>query len=482
MDNFKKESLKGFFWLSVGKVGAGLSSFIVTVVLVRLLIPEDFALVELLMIIIAVSSVFIDSGFSQAIIRDPKPSQVDLSSVFLFNLCIACALYVLLFITAVYIAVFFNAPQLVNLSRVTFLVIIFNSLVIIQDATLTRQLNFKVISQANIIGMFGAGLVAIILGLLNMGVWAITANIVLQPLFKAIMLWSNSKWRPSFVMSIRSVKKYFSFSSYLMMQGLLDAIMTNLSSIFIGRVYTKADLGYYSQGRKLDSYVISPFITVLEKVTYPITAKIDNESDKFREVYINLIQLLFFVFTPLSFYACCFGKTIVTLLFGDNWIEAGVYFSIISLSDLFFPLQRMSTNIIMIKGETKRMFYLAFVKQLLRLIGLLLLYKISMLSLVIGFSITGIVGGLLYTRLAFKLIHYRWVDLFKDQLKTFMAASIGLSIAIVMDNLNDLSEVTSFFMCTVIMLIVYLSVSVLCKNKSLYLLINMFSVKKYRKI
>ena len=478
MSSLKKESFKGMFWLSLGKIGTGVSSFVVTILLARLLTPEDFGLIELLMIFIAISNIFIDSGFGQAIIREQEPSQTDLSSIFWLNFGVAVFLYVFLFFIAIYIATFFNEPRLVELSRVTFLVIIFNSLVIVQNATLTSQLNFKAISQANVIGMFGAGILTLILAFLNMGVWAITANIVLQPLFKSIALWYYSTWRPSLIVNVNSINKYFSFGGFLLLEGLMDSIVTNISSLFIGKLYNKAELGYYSQGKKLNGYIISPFFSVVQQVTYPMIAKIGNEKERNREANRAMIQLLSFVFMPLSLFMCIQGVFVTVVLFGEKWSASGIFLSISAISGIFYPIQILSENIIKVKGKSKSMFYISGIKQAIRICAILSLVNINIISLACGVTLSGIVGGLLYTIFAFKLIEYKWITFFMDQWKTLFASILSSCIIIVVSSFLCKYSLLNMIYLIVIQCVSYLVISMCLKNRSLKL-ISSFIVNKY---
>jgi len=472
MADLRKESLKGLFWMSLGKVGSGLTSLIVTMVLARMLYPEDFALIQLLIIFIAISNVFIESGFSQAIIRDDNPSQTDLSSVFYLNIIGAIIIYVFLLLAAPWIANFFDAPKLVDLARVTFLVIIFNSLIIIQNAILVKDLQFQIVSKCAVIGMLGAGVTAVSMAFLGFGVWAIAANMMFQPLFKAIALWYYSKWKPSLVFEIQSIKKYFSFGGFLLMQGLLDAFVTNINSIFIGRIYTKNDLGYYSQGRKLDGYIVSPFVSVLEQVTYPITAKLKNDEDKLKEGYREIFRIVIFTFLPISLFVIFHGNLIVISFFGDKWLAAGIYLSISALFDLFFPIQKLATNIIMVKGETRKMFYLAFVKQFVRLIVVISLAKVSVLALAIGFTTAGIFGGLLYIILAFKLINYGLFEFISDHGKTIILSILSIGLVLYCRELFQFQKYFQLVTNGLIMMISYVILSLVFNKQGVY------SVKK----
>ena len=184
-------------------LGNGFMSFLVTMILARILMPYHFALVELLLIFLAISNVIVDSGFSQAIIRDDNPSEKDLSSVFYFNIVLSFTIYICLFFAAPYISDYFDAPELKLLSRVVFLVIIFNSFSIIQNATLNRNLNFAAVNKSSVIGSFLAGGISIIMAFTGFGIWALVANMVLLPFFRSIILWNHSKWRPIKSFSIK---------------------------------------------------------------------------------------------------------------------------------------------------------------------------------------------------------------------------------------------------------------------------------------
>lgn len=256
----KTKAISGFLWSSAGTIGNGLVSFLVTIILARILTPEDFALVALLTVFVTISNVIVDSGFSQAIIRDDNPSDIDLSSVFYFNLILSVLIYAVLFAISPYIAKFYNEPKLISLSRVVFLIIIFNSFIIIQNATLKRNLNFSKVEKSSVLGSIVAGTTSVIMAFSGYGIWAIVANMVLMPFFRAAFLWIYSDWRPVFKFRLRSIRKYFKFGIFLMLNSVIDMIITNLNTLVIGKFYTKNELGYYSQACKLGTYIVGTVV------------------------------------------------------------------------------------------------------------------------------------------------------------------------------------------------------------------------------
>lgn len=464
--SLKQKTISGFIWTSAGMLGNGFVSFLVTMILARILLPYDFALVELLLIFLAISNVIVDSGFSQAIIRDDNPSETDLSSVFYFNIVLSFTLYILLFFAAPYISDYFEAPELTLLSRVVFLVIIFNSFSIIQNATLNRNLNFAAVNKSSVIGSFLAGGISIIMAFTGFGIWALVANMVLLPFFRSILLWYHSNWRPKKSFSIKSVKRYFAFGGFLMVQGIIDAISTNLVSLLIGKTYTKNDLGYFSQGKKLDGYIISPFNSIVQKVTYPILSKIKNEGERLKEGYRKIVGVVMFVFIPVMFLTIGASDNMIITLFGEKWAEAGIYLKIAAIGGLLFPLQTVCTNIIMIKAKTKMLLRFAFIKHGLRIVLLLSFLKLGVLALAIVFSLSTIIGSLLYISLGMKYLKYSIIELFKDLYKTIIASLFGLMLVLILNYLlSDQNTILIFALQSIIMAITYLIFSIVLKNE-----------------
>lgn len=462
----KQKTISGFIWTGAGMLGNGLVSFLVTMILARILLPYDFALVELLLIFLAISNVIVDSGFSQAIIRDDNPSETDLSSVFYFNIALSFTLYILLFFAAPYISDYFETPELTLLSRVVFLVIIFNSFSIIQNATLNRNLNFAAVNKSSVIGSFLAGGISIIMAFTGFGIWALVANMVLLPFFRSILLWYHSNWRPKKSFSIKSVKRYFAFGGFLMVQGIIDAISTNLVSLLIGKVYTKNDLGYFSQGRKLDGYIITPFNSIVQKVTYPILSKIKNEGERLKEGYRKIVGVVMFVFIPVMFLTIGASDNMIITLFGEKWAEAGIYLKIAAMGAILFPLQMVCTNIVMIKGKTKTMLIFAFIKQSLRIIFLLLFMNKGVISLAIIFSLSTLIGSILYIYLGMKYIKYSFNELLNDLYKTIIASIVGLLFALLIDYLFiGLNIILIFILQIMIMTALFIVSSKILKNE-----------------
>lgn len=470
----KAKAFTGFLWSSAGTLGNGLVSLLVTTVLARILTPEDFAIVALLTVFVTVSNVLVDSGFSQAIIRDDNLSAQDLSSVFLFNMTLSICLYGLLFAVSPYIAGFYDLPELAFLSRIVFLVIIFNAFSIIQNASLKRNLEFAKVEKSSVLGSLCAGLISIVMAFSGFGIWSLVSNMVLMPLFRSIILWTFSKWRPKLEFSFHSIKKYFNFSIFLTIQSLIDVLVTNLNTLFIGKVYTKNDLGYYSQAGKLDSYIISPLGSVLDKVVYPIFAKVKNDQNRLKEGYRQMTGLLLFVIMPVMLFVVFNAENTMVFFFGDQWRESGIYLQLLSIMGLFQILHKVFTNLIIVKGNTKTMLIFAIMKQSLRVIALILTIHISVKAMVQGFVISGIIGSLLYIGLGMYYLRYSVKELIIDNYKTIIVTILSIMATVIVDYVIDINLYIEYIFQGCIMCITYILFSIVYRNQYGKEILNQF--------
>lgn len=479
-ESLKKKILSGLIWTSMGMLGNGVVSLIVTMILARMLLPEHFALIEALMIFLAISNVIVDSGFSQAIIRDDDPSEIELSSVFYFNLVLSSVLYAVLFFAAPYISTFFNSPELILLSRVVFLVIVFNSFSIIQNAILNRALDFATVNKSSVIGSFLAGGISVIMAFTGFGIWALVANMVLLPFFRSILLWYHSKWRPKKTFSFNSVKRYFAFGGFLMLQGIIDAVSTNLVSLIIGRSYAKRDLGYFSQGRKLEGYIIIPFNAIVQKVTYPVLSKIKSEEERLKDASRKIVGVVMFAFIPAMFFIIATSENMIVTLFGSKWYDAGVFLRIAVLGGILFPLQFVCTNIVMIKGKTKVMLRFSMIKHIIRIVLLLAFIKSGVIVLAVVFTLSNLIGSLLFIVLGMNLLSYSLKELIEDLYKSIIVSCIGVALAYIIGIfLINNNSVIVFIIQIIVMILVYIGGSRLVKNEyyneSIHMIKNIIS-------
>ena len=478
--SLRDNAVKGVVWTGIGTVGAGLLNFILTMILARVLSPSDYGLLELLAIFTVLSECFIDSGFSQAVIRDQHATQTDLSSVFFFNLTISLVLYVGLFFAAPSIADFYHEPSLVWLSRFVFLVIIFHSFSIIQNAIFSRDLQFRPQAMAAIISIIIAGVTAGIMAFNGFGVWALATNMVLFAFLKMLFYWLFSSWRPSFIVSFQSIRKYFKFGVNLLIQGLVDKFVSNLESLMIGRVYSKTDLGYFSQARKLDSYITQTSSSVIQKVTYPILAKLGDDVSQLKNGYKRVLGITMFVMSPMLLFTVASADNMLFVFFGPQWEASVPFLRLWAICGLLVVFHSIFINIFLVTDNTKKLLRIAMIKQALRLIAIFLLIKLSVLALMYGIVGVSVLTALLYCYFGGRLIGYGFREVVKDISLILIAALIGaINVFLIGYYLSMQNHYLIFILQILVMVAVYCFFSFVFKVPAYKevkdILINMFS-------
>jgi O-antigen/teichoic acid export membrane protein len=410
--SLRENTLKGFIWAFVGSFGSGFLNFLIIILLARLLEPDDFGIAEILIVFIAISSTIVDSGFSQALIREKTVSQKDLSSVFYFNLFVAVSIYIILFFSSPIISSWFGVKELIDYSRFAFLILLFESLSLIQNTIFTRDLNFKPYTKASLISVIISGGIAIYLAYKGFGIWALLVNMVLSSFFRMILLWIQSTWRPSFQISVSSIKKFLKFGGNLLLQGIIDKVVSNLESIIIGKYYSKESLGYFSQARKIDQFVTRPFILIVQRVTYPSLSKLDDDSLK--EGYRKILKISMFFVIPMAVFLFFSAHNIIFVLFGEKWKDSIPFLRLWSVIGLFVSFYSIFINIFLVKGKTRRLLYISIIRQILRVSSIVIFVRYSVIAMTYGILIVTFISTILYIRFGADLIKYKVREIIGD--------------------------------------------------------------------
>lgn len=471
--SIRDNAVKGVAWTSLGTIAGGALTLLVNIFMARMLTPADFGLIELLLVFSFLSDVIVDSGFSQAIIRDSDINEDALSSVFYLNLIIGCGLYTLLYFLSPYIAAYYHSPELTSLARFTFLSIICHSFLVTPNANLNRQLNFKPFAIATLLSILISGTICCILAYRGLGVWALALNIVLTYFLRTLIVWLQVKWCPKFTFQIKYIKKYFSFGSKLLAMGLIDKFVTNLESLLIGRYYSKSSLGYFSQGRKLDSYAIQMVMRVVSTVSYPALAKLKENDDNLKIGYQTSLRLTICGITPLI--ACFFfcSENIISFLFGAKWLPSAPYLRLWAIAGYLVMMYSFFTNIFLVKGKSGRLLTLAVIRQITRIIAIVIFVRVSIMVTMYGIVFVTTFSCMLYVYFGGKQIGYHIFEFIKDILPFTMIGVIGGIIAWWTEAYILEGPVILRLVCQVcIILVLYISLLLISKNSTILLMFD----------
>lgn len=404
MGELKNHTLRGVKWSAIENISTKGISFILGLILARLLVPEDYAITAMVGIFFAIAQTFIDSGFGSALIRKKDCSQLDYSTAFYFNIVAAFFFCVILWIAAPYIAQFYNQPILADITRVMSVNMFIGSFSIIQGTKLTAEINFKLQAKVSVTTTILSGCFGICLAYNGYGVWSLVFQGVFANILRTIMLWYVTKWRPSKVFSKASFKYLFSFGSKILTASLLHTIYANLTTIIIGKFYTPKDLGLYSRGESMATLPSANITGILQRVTFPILSKIQDDEGRLISAYRKYISITSLVI----FFGMCMlaalGEPIIEVLLTEKWIGSVIYLQVFCFAWMFDHLCVLNLNILYVKGRSDLVLRLEVVKKTI---------SISMIIAAIPFGVLAIcLARALYTQIALYINTYYTGKLF----------------------------------------------------------------------
>lgn len=383
--SLKQKTIKSIFWSIGDQIANQGIQFILQIILARLLLPEHFGIIGMILVFILISNIIIDSGFTQALVREQEVNQADYSTVFYFNLLVAFILYGALFSIAPLISTFYNEPQLVPILRVLSLSLIINSLSIIQRTQLIKNIDFKTQTKINFISGMLSGVLAIVLALLGFGVWSLVVKTISLQLFQLILLWILNDWKPSFIFKFDSFKRMFGFGSKLMTARLISIIYSNIFFIVIGKLFSVTQLGYYTNAVKITETASLSITSALQKVTFPVFSSIQDDKERLKNGFKKIIKMSAFINFPIMMGLAAIADPLVHLLFGENWVPMIIYFQLLCLAGMLYPLHDINLNILKVKGKSN--LYL-----LLNIIQKIILTLLIIGAVWFGLGVIGLIG------------------------------------------------------------------------------------------
>ncbi|WP_298827243.1 lipopolysaccharide biosynthesis protein [uncultured Planococcus sp.] len=350
--SLKKKTIGGLAWSFGDLVGNQGIQFLIQIILARMLLPEHFGLIGMILVFIALSNSLVDSGFTQALIRERNASQVDYSTVFYFNLLISVMIYGILYVTAPIISSFFGEPQLVSLVRVLSIGIVINSFAIIPKAMFAKEVNFKAQAAINLSASIISGVIAIGLAMAGYGVWSLVLRQLSLNAIQSLLFALTKKWIPSLVFSIASFKRLFGFGWKLLVSGLIDTFYTNVYFLIIGRQYSAIQLGFYTNASRFSEIVSQNLAATILRVTYPVLSSIQDEHERLKQSYKNITKLAAFLIFPMMVGMAAVGDPLVLLVFGEKWLPMVPYFQLLSIAGMLYPILALDLSILQVKGRS----------------------------------------------------------------------------------------------------------------------------------
>lgn len=429
MDKTRSKVFSNFIWRFAERCGAQLVTFIVSIVLARILMPDDYGTIALVTVFTTIMQVFVDSGLSTALIQKKDADDLDFSSVFYFNFIVCILLYLVMFFAAPLIASFYNIPELVSVVRVISLTIVISGVKGVQQSYVSRNMLFKRFFYATLGGTIFSAFLGIAMAYAGCGVWAIVAQQLSNTAIDTLILWITVKWRPKLIFSWKRLKALLGFGWKLLCSALLDTVYNNLRSLIIGKVYSSADLAYYNEGKKFPNFIVTNINTSIDSVLLPAMSNEQDDKARVKKMTRRSIMISCYIMAPLMIGLVCCAKNIVVLVLTEKWLPCVFYLQIFCITYMFYPIHTVNLNAIKAMGRSDLFLKLEICK---KVVGLALLFAtvfISVKAMTYSLLVSTLFSMMINAWPNKELLHYSFLEQMKDIMPSILLA-VGMGACV----------------------------------------------------
>ncbi len=428
----KNKILSGLFWKLMERGGTQGIQFIVQIVLARLLLPKDYGIIALITIFIALANVFVQRGFNTALIQKKKADEIDYSSVFYLSLSIAIVLYIILFFTAPFVADFYEESQLTLVLRVLSFTLFFGAINSIQNAVVSRTMQFRRLFFSSLGGIFGSGVVGIVMAYMGFGVWALVGQQISNNLLITVILWFTVKWRPKLLFSLSRLKGLFDFGWKLLFSSLLSTLYNNMYGLFIGKVYNSEILGYYNRGDQFPKLIVTNIDGSISSVMLPALST--NQDDKLivKAIVRRSIVTSSFIIFPIMFGLAVCAESLIIIILTDKWLPCVPFLQLMCITYAFWPIHTANLQAINALGRSDIFLKLEIIKKCIGLTILGLTIPFGIYVMVASQPITSFISTIINSFPNRKLLNYSFKEQCLDVMPSLLLSVImGIFVYII---------------------------------------------------
>lgn len=413
-ESLKQATTKGLFWSSVERFSNQGVQFVFSIILARLLSPSDYGIIAMVTIFFAVAQSFVDSGFSNALVRKTDRVEEDLSTCFYFNIGVGIIAYIVLFLIAPLVANFYNQPILSPIIRITGLEVMLNSLCVVQQALFTIKIDFKSQAKITLSATVISGIVGILLAYQGYGIWALVWQGVASSIVRMGLLWLMSKWRPRAGFSKSSFNYLFGYGSKLLASGLLDTIYNNIYPIVIGKFYNPAQLGNYSRALGWAQLPSANITSILQRVTFPVLSAIQDDTLRLQNSYRRLLKLSAFIVFPLMMGLAAIASPLIRVILTAKWDGCVLYLQILCFALMLYPIHAINLNLLQVKGRSDLFLRLEIIKKIIGVVILIITIPLGITAMCLGMVFSSIICLIVNTYYTSRFIDVGLLTQLKD--------------------------------------------------------------------
>ena len=422
IDDLQQKTVRALAWSFLQAVAQRGVQFVIGIVLARMLFPEQFGLIGMLSIFMAVISAFLDSGFGAALIQKREVTQTDTCSIFYFNILIGIAAAGFLCLIAPWIAAFYEQPVLTPLTRALSLTIVINSLGMIHNTMLNRQINFRVLTKVSLIAGILSGSIGITMAALGFGVWSLVVQQIAASFCSTLCLWYFSPWRPALIFSFGALREMFGFGSRLLFSGILENIFSNIYLVVIGRLFSAADLGFFTRAQSLNDVPSQTASGMVARVTFPVFSTIQDDPARLKRGLKKALITLGLVHFPFMVGLSVVSRPLVLVMLTEKWAPSVPYLQLLCAAGLLYPLHALNLDILKALGRSDLFLRLEIIKKVLVAINIAVTWRWGISAMIYGIIITSYISYYLNSYYNGMLIRYPIKEQVRDLLPYFIAS------------------------------------------------------------
>lgn len=451
-----------FFWRFSERCGAQIVAFGVSMVLARLLEPEVYGTIALVTVITTILQVFVDSGMGSALVQKKDSDDLDFSSVFYFNVVVCCILYVCIFVLSPVIAGFYGDDTLISVIRVLSLTIVISGLKNIQQAYVSKTMQFKNFFFATLGGTIGAAVFGLSLAYLGFGVWALVGQHIFNVTLDTLILWFTIKWRPRRMFSLQRLKGLFSYGWKLLVSALLETVYNNVRQLIIGKMYSSSDLAYYNRGKQFPDVIIVNINSSIDSVLLPTMSAVQDNSMRVKAMTRRAIMISTYIMAPLMMGLAFCATPLVRLLLTEKWLPCVPFLQIFCVTHMFYPIHTANLNAIKAMGRSDLFLKLEIAKKIIGICLLVSTMWFGVMAMAYSLLASSIISQIINSWPNKKLLSYGYLEQLKDIFPGIVLA-VCMGVCVYPIQWLDLTDMGILCLQVICGSVIYIGVSALCK-------------------
>lgn len=423
--SLKKQATAGMIWTFGQQFGHQLINFIVSIILARILLPEEFGLIGMISIFVGVGNTLLNAGLTNSLVRSKELDQEDYSTVFFFNMIASIVIYLGIYFMAPFIADFYDQPILIGIVRLYCLSFIIAAFMAVQKARMTKHMDFKTQTIISLPSLVVGGVTGITMAYMGYGVWSLVWNQLVSQSVRSAQFWIYSGWQPSRVFNVEKFKEHFNFGYKITLSNLIAKVFDNSYVIIIGRFFAASQVGFYTRAETMKDLPVKNISLALNRVTYPLFATIQDDDERLKNVYQRLMKMVVYVVAPVMVFSAVLAEPIFRFLLTEKWIPAVPYFQILCAAGILYPVHMYNLNVLTVKGRSDILLKLTVFKNSLLVLAIIVGIQFGIFGLVYAQVLLSVISFFINARYTDKFISYSAFEQTKDLIPIILLSLIA---------------------------------------------------------